>query len=193
MKKIILKGNPGYNLHRKKKLMWGSIAGFLLMFLLFITGYYIYGTPKNLITVGAVIVVLPTTKIYVQYLMLSWKNNADAEFYEKIKTECPNMKISCELQMTGSEKNFEIVYLAISSANDIIAYTTNEKTEPAKFEKAVTNFLNYYNWDTKVKLYMNLDEFKARLYELSSQVDELSEEQKEHMETVFEKISIMSI
>ena len=93
MKKIILKGEPGYNKNRKKKLMWGSIVGFLLMFLLFITGYLIYGTAKNLITIGAVIVVLPTTKIYVQYLMLPWKNNADLEFLGKIKSENPNLKI----------------------------------------------------------------------------------------------------
>lgn len=193
MNKIILKGEPGYNKNRKKKLMWGSIVGFLLMFLLFISGYLIYGTAKNLITIGAVIVVLPTTKIYVQYLMLSWKNNADPEFLGKIKLENPNLKIVCELQVTGSEKNFEIMYLAISKNNDIVAYTANPKTDLSKFEKAVTNFLNYYNWDTKVKLYGDIEGFCTHLKELSAESGEVNPEEKEHMETVFEKLSIMSI
>lgn len=193
MNKIILKGEPGYNKNRKKKLMWGSIVGFLLMFLLFISGYLIYGTAKNLITIGAVIVVLPTTKIYVQYLMLSWKNNADPEFLGKIKLENPNLKIVCELQVTGSEKNFEIMYLAISKNNDIVAYTANPKTDLYKFEKAVTNFLNYYNWDTKVKLYGDIEGFGTHLKELSAESGEVNPEEKEHMETVFEKLSIMSI
>ena len=193
MKNIIFKGEPGYNKKRKKKLMWGSITGFLLMFLLFITGYLIYGTAKNLITIGAVLVVLPTAKLYVQYLMLSWKNNADPAFYDKIKNENPDLKIVCELQVTGSEKNFEIMYLAISKDNDIVAYSANEKTDAVKFEKAVVNFLNYYNWDTKVKLFMDLEKFEARLKELSVNQTDLSQEEKEHMDTVFEKLSIMSI
>jgi hypothetical protein len=163
------------------------------MFLLFITGYLIYGTAKNLITIGAVLVVLPTAKIYVQYLMLSWKNNADPAFYDKIKNENPDLKIVCELQVTGSEKNFEIMYLAISKDNDIVAYSANEKTDAVKFEKAVVNFLNYYNWDTKVKLFMDLEKFEARLKELSVNQTDLSQEEKEHMDTVFEKLSIMSI
>lgn len=85
------------------------------------------------------------------------------------------------------------MYLAISKDNDIVAYSANEKTDAVKFEKAVVNFLNYYNWDTKVKLFMDLEKFEARLKELSVNQTDLSQEEKEHMDTVFEKLSIMSI
>lgn len=47
-KNKVFKGQPGYFLSRKKKLLMGSLAGFLMMFLFFVTGFIIYGTPKNL-------------------------------------------------------------------------------------------------------------------------------------------------
>ena len=107
-KNKVFKGQPGYFLSRKKKLLMGTLAGFLMMFLFFVTGFIIYGTPKNLFSVLAVITVLPTTKIYVQYMMLPWKNNADREYLEKIKAEYPDVDFYAELLMTGLDKRYEI-------------------------------------------------------------------------------------
>lgn len=188
-----IKGEPGYFRYRKKKLLAGSLSGFLLMFLFFFTGYLIYGTARNLITILAVLVVLPTVKIYVQYIMIPWKNNADAEYFNNIKNKFQYIDIYAELLITGSEKSFEITYLAIDKNENIIAYTENDKADASKFEKAVTNFLNYYNYNAKVKMYNNLNSFEEKLTEISDMAAEPTNEQKEHMGVVFEKISIMSI
>ncbi len=193
MKKVIKKGEPGYTKYRKKRLLAGSVSGFMLMLLFFVTGYVIYGTPKNLVTIAAVIVVLPTVKIYVQYHMLSWKNNADTEYFERLKKENPSLGIYCELQMTGAEKNYEVMYLAVSKDKDVAAYSHNPATDCAKFEKSVVNFLNYYNWDTKAKMYLDLQEFERHVKSLSEKENGITEEQRREIETIFEKISIMSI
>lgn len=193
MKNRKIKGEPGYFRYRKKKLLMGSLTGFLMMFLLFFTGYLIYGTAKNLITILAVLVVLPTVKIYVQYLMMPWKNNADKDYFEKLKAEFPDINLYAELLITGSEKSFEITYLAIDKDENIAAYTANDKAEPAKFEKAVVNFLNYYNFDAKVTLCKDTDAFEKKLAQISDCKNAPTNEQKEHMDVVFEKISIMSI
>lgn len=84
-KNKVFKGQPGYFLSRKKKLLMGSLAGFLMMFLFFVTGFIIYGTPKNLFSVLAVITVLPTTKIYVQYMMLPWKITPTGNISKRLK------------------------------------------------------------------------------------------------------------
>lgn len=193
MKNRKIKGEPGYFRYRKKKLLFGSLTGFLMMFLFFFTGYLIYGTPKNLITILAVLVVLPTVKIYVQYLMIPWKHNADVQFFEELKKKYPNLDFYAELLITGAEKSFEITYLAIDKDENIIAFTENESSDAGKFEKAVTNFLNYYNYDAKVKLFKNQKDFEKRIKQLSDGKDAPTNEQKEHMDTVYEKISIMSI
>ena len=192
-KNKVFKGQPGYFLSRKKKLLTGSLAGFLMMFLFFVTGFIIYGTPKNLFSVLAVITVLPTTKIYVQYMILPWKNNADREYLEKIKAEYPDVDFYAELLMTGLDKRYEITYLAIDKDENITAYSGNPKSEKELFSKAVVNFLNYYNFDAKVKLFTDIREFEKYLKKIETGKTSPTAEQKEHMEVVFEKVSIMSI
>ena len=92
------------------------------------------------------------------------------------------------------EKSFEILYLLIDKDENIIAYTQKqEKVDTDKFEKGVTNFLNYYDYDARVKLYTDLKQFEKKAVYLAGRNSELSEEQLEHVQTVFEKISIMSI
>lgn len=85
-------------------------------------------------------------------MMLPWKNNADREYLEKIKAEYPDVDFYAELLMTGLDKRYEITYLAIDKDENITAYSGNPKSEKELFSKAVVNFLNYYNFDAKVKL-----------------------------------------
>lgn len=193
MRKYISKGERGYLRSRKIKLGIGSLCGFMLMALIYLTGFLIYGTAKNYITVLAVLVILPTAKIFVQYLLLPWKCNAPEAEYNELSALCLPLKLYCELMITAQEKSFEILYLLIGSDGSIIAYTANQKSETGKFEKGVTNFLNYYEFDSKVKLFTDLGQFKKRAKQLAAGNQELSEEQREHISTVFEKISIMSV
>ena len=55
--------------------------------------------------------------------------------------------------MTAKEKCFAINMLVIDKDENIVAYTCDDKAVPEKFEKGVTNFLNYYDYNAKVKLF----------------------------------------
>ncbi|MCM1308581.1 MAG: hypothetical protein NC223_08285 [Butyrivibrio sp.] len=193
MRKNIQKGERGYLRSRKIRLGIGSLCGFLLMVLIYLTGYLIYGTVKNYVTILAVLVILPTAKIFVQYLLLPWKCRAPEEEYKELAALCLPLKLYCELLITAQEKSFEIMYLLIGGDESIIAYTANPKSESGRFEKGVTNFLNYYEFDSKVKLFTDLGQFKKRAKQLAARSAELTDEQREHISTVFEKISIMSV
>ena len=192
MKKI-QKGQPGYIRSRKIKLGAGTLCGFLMMVIVYLIGYLIFNTGKNLVTVLAVLIVLPTAKIFVQYLLLPWGVKADPAEYEEIKSVSSPLKPYCELMITAQEKSFAIVYIVIDKDDNIIAYTTQDKVETDKFEKGVTNFLNYYDFDPKVKLFTDIKQFEKRVKQLSAKNSELNSEQEEHIELVFEKLSIMSV
>lgn len=193
MRKNVYKGERGYLRSRKIKLGIGSLFGFFLIILIFFIGYMIFDTAKNYVTILAVLVVLPTAKIFVQYLMVSWKCNASKEEYDEIAALCSPLKLYCELMITAQEKSFEILYLLIGRDDSIIAYTANPKSDADKFEKGVTNFLNYYEFDSKVKLFNDLGQFKKRAKQLAARNQELNDEQREHIAYVFEKLSIMSV
>ncbi len=191
--KYYIKGEPGYMKNKKLKLMTGSIVGFLLIFAIYLTGYLIFGTPKNYVTILAVVVVLPTTKIFVQYLMVPWKNNANLDVLKRMNSEYAPLKVYCELIITAQEKTFEILYLLIDKDENIVAYTTKEKNDTDKFEKGVTNFLNYYEYNANVKLFTDFNQFEKRCKQLSARNQDITAEQKEHIAEVFEKVSIMSM
>ncbi len=193
MLKYIPKGERGYMRSRKLKLGIGSMCGFLLMVLIYFIGYLIFDTGKNYVTILAVLVILPTAKIFVQYLLVPWKCRAPEQEYTELSQICSPLKLYCELMITAQEKGHEIMYLLIDRNDNIIAYTASPKADTEKFEKGVTNFLNYYELDSKVKLFTNLGQFKKRAKQLAAQNKELTEEQREHISFVFKKISIMSV
>lgn len=187
------KGQRGYFKKRKTKLGLASLAGFFLMMVTFFIGYLIFGTPKNYVTIIAVLIVLPTVKIFVQYLMLPWyKKRSDDEYNNVVKC-CEPLKLYSELLITASEKSFEIIYLMIDKNDNIIAFSEKNAKDAGLFDKGVTNFLNFYELDSKVKLFTDLKSFEKRAKQLAANNKELTEEDIEHINFVYEKLSIMSI
>ncbi len=192
MKKI-QKGQRGYMRSRKIKLGIGCLAGFLLMFVIYFTGYIIFDTSKNYVTILAVLVILPTAKLFVQYLMIPWSCKVSDEAYDQVLRNVSPLNLYEDLLITAQEKAFAINFLVIDKDDNIVAYTADEKAQPERFEKGVTNFLNYYEFDSKVKLFKDLGQFNKRVKQLAARNTGLTDEQKEHIRLVFEKVSIMSV
>ena len=95
-----------------------------------------------------------------------------------------------------SPENDNIIYEFIGKDDkneNIIAYTKNEKADCQAFEKGVVNFLNYYDLNSKVKLYTDLKQFTKKAVQLAGQNAEITDSQKEHILYIYEKISIMSV
>ena len=192
-KKTNVKGQPGYLLHHKKIYGLWSLIGFLLVLAVFTVSYIIYQDARNYFNILSVLILLPTVKIYVQYSMLPWKNQIDPEQYASLKNTLGTIPVYCELLMTGSEKRFEILYLVIGPGEEILAFSKDLKSDPALFQKSVYQFLNYYNYDAKVTLYHDYEAYQKAVEALAAQYPTLSDEELNHIATVFEKVSIMSI
>ena len=187
------KGQPGYFKYKKLQNGFISLAGLLVILGIYIAGYIYYGTPKNYITILAICIFLPVAKFMVQYFMFPWKGYVTQEEYDEIASSCGELDLYSELMVTASEKRFQISYLLIDKEDNIIAYTMDEKADTVSFEKGVTNFLNYYEFNSKVKLYTDLKSFQKRCSNLAVRNKEITAENQEHIQLVFEKICIMSI
>lgn len=187
------KGEVGYFKYKKIQLGMVSLTGLILILGIYLTGYLIWGTPKNYVTILAILVVLPTMKFLVQYLLFPWKNFVVQKDYDELNNKCKPLKLYSELMITASEKRYQISYLLIDKDDNIIAYTPDEKADTMAFEKGVTNFLNYYDFNSKVKLYTDLKSYTKRCTELSIRNRDITMEEQEHILYVYEKISIMSI
>lgn len=85
--KNVPKGTPGYFKNRKIKTGMAMVSGYLLVLLLFFTGIITFADRGNLFTVAAIVMMLPTGKMTVNFLMYPRKGQADmAEFDEMCKS-----------------------------------------------------------------------------------------------------------
>lgn len=189
----INKGQPGYYKNRKIKFGILCLAGFLLVFSIYFAGYWIAGTNKNLLTVLAMIIFIPTAKFLIDYFMIPWKSFVRPEEYTEVEKICEPLPVYAELVITASEKRYSISYLLVDKDDNIVAYTTDGKADKEGFKKGVTNFLNYYNFDSKVELYSDYEAYISRCKEISALNLELTDKDDEHIALVLSKISIMSI
>ena len=150
-------------------------------------------TNKNLLTVLAMIIFIPTAKFLIDYFMIPWKSFVRPEEYTEVEKICEPLPVYAELVITASEKRYSISYLLVDKDDNIVAYTTDGKADKEGFKKGVTNFLNYYNFDSKVELYSDYEAYISRCKEISALNLELTDKDDEHIALVLSKISIMSI
>lgn len=187
------KGQLGY--YKNKKTILGIICliGFLLIFGIYLTGYMIAGNNKNTLTILAIILFIPTAKFLVDYFLLPWKSFATKEELDYVSETAAPLQVYAELLMTAGEKRYQISYLVVGKDETIIAFTKNSKSDCQVFAKSVKNFLNYYNFDSKIELFTDYEAFLDKCRELAVINENLTEEEDEHIMLVVEKVSIMSV
>ena len=187
------KGMPGYYKNRKIKFGIFCLIGFLLVFGVYFAGYWITGTNKNLLTVLAMIIFIPTAKFLIDYFMIPWKSFVGNEEFAAVSKECEPLPVYAELVITASEKRYNISFVVVDKDENIVAYTKDEKADKEAFKKGVKNFLNYYDFDAKTELYSDYEAFMAKCRELASNNSSVTDEDDEHIALVLSKLSIMSI
>ena len=82
--KNVPKGAPGYLKNRKLRTGVAMVSGYMLVLLLFFTGIIIFADRGNLLTVAAILMMLPTGKMTVNFLMYPRKGQADTSEYDEM-------------------------------------------------------------------------------------------------------------
>ena len=132
-----------------------TIIYYALSTAIFLTGYISTGSKKNLLTIVAVLGVLPASKSLVSVIMfLRYKS-----FKEKI--ECEGILNAYDMIFTSEKINYRVSHLCVSD-NCIIGYSEDPKFDENKFKDHVTSILaieNFKNLTVKVftdkKSYLN--------------------------------------
>ena len=141
---------------QKKYEIARTIIFYALSIAIFLTGYISTGTKKNLLTIVAVLGVLPASKALVSVIMfLRYKS-----FKEKI--ECEGILNAYDMIFTSEKINYRVSHLCVSD-NCIIGYSEDTGFDENKFKDHVTSILaveNLKNITVKVftdkKAYLNM-------------------------------------
>lgn len=178
MKKI-KKGRYGYIDYNRKSSVIKSAAMFALGFSILISGWLYNGTRENVITVIAILAMLPASKWLVNAIMFLRFHTRSSEFYERSQEV-----LSHNTNLPEQETKYFTFYDSIITLDKggsypfnmfacfdgcLIGFTDDPKTDLNLVTKHIKTMLkNNDILKVSVKLYGNEQEYLARLNELAS-------------------------
>jgi hypothetical protein len=114
MKNGFEKGARGYLAHKKK--VFGLATGLCLLVVaaLFVTGLVVTGTRNNILTVVAVVGILPTGKFLVDFLMVVPYRQVGDDLFNALEGDCGSLLRRYECVFTTREQSFYVPALVVS-------------------------------------------------------------------------------
>ena len=146
------KGKYGY-IHRKKLRLIAGILFFLLGIAGFLViGFLTAGTRRNLLTVAAVLLVLPMAKLLVILIAL-WPFSArPKEEYDRVAQVAGNGVFDTELVITSSTEKTCCLDYCIVTEEGVLACCLNPRQDKKKIEKNLSGYLSAHELNDRVTI-----------------------------------------
>ncbi len=162
MKKVT-KGHYGYIRYEKRKRLFQTVILFLLPLGLLIIGIVTTGTRMNLLTVVAVVGVLPACRSLVGLIMMFLQKSMPEKRYEQAKDAAKDLTAGYEMIFTAYEHTTNVEALVVCGYQ-VVCYTPDKKTDPAYLEKHIRQILssNQYT-DEQVKVMKDFKQYLQRV------------------------------
>ncbi|MCR5719236.1 MAG: hypothetical protein K6F84_01595 [Lachnospiraceae bacterium] len=161
------KGEKNYLKNQLKYEVGKTAILFAISLALFAAGYLTTHTKKNLLTVVAVLGLLPACKSFVVTVMYVINKGCSEEIQKICEKFEDRVCILYDMIFTSSEKTYKSQVCAVG-ADTVCALCTDEKTDEKNFETHVTDRLKADGiTNVKVKVFKDMDRFEKRLNELS--------------------------
>ncbi|MBR6637890.1 MAG: hypothetical protein IKK96_03415 [Lachnospiraceae bacterium] len=142
---------------------------------IFLTGYFTTGSRENLLTVVAVVGVLPAAKSLIACIMIWPHKSQTKEAYDEV---CGAAGDTCvvltELVLTTTERIMPIDFIVVKE-NHIVGFASNPKCDIQFTDKFLTENMQLNGHKVSVKIMNNKSKFLMRVKELADK--EITEEQ----------------
>ena len=169
------KGEYGYPAYERKRVILRTVLYFGISLAVFILGYVSTKTKENLLTVVAVLGLLPSSKSLVSVIMYLRIPQFSHEIYEEIAKHTGTVKTIYSMYLTSYKLNFPISCFVVRGGN-LIGYTEFDTCDTDACEKHIKEMLsqNAIKGIT-VKIFKEQKKFMDRL----SQLEQLEKGGKE--------------
>lgn len=191
MKKI-KKGSAGYLDSQLKIEIIRTIIYFVLCIVIFILGYWQTGTKENIMTIVAVVGILPSSKALVGVIVRFPHRSISPKTAHDIASKSEHLTVIYDLIITSTEKVMPISCIAISG-DKIFGYTDNQKVDLAHAGLSIKKMLQSHDFDVSVKIMNQYTPFLSRVEGLNNiQAIEKNDlkEQEEIMAQLIRQISM---
>lgn len=166
------KGTIGYLTYKKKTETSKTIVMFAVSFSLFLAGYITTKTKMNLLTIVAVLGMLPASRYAVSMVMYIKSKEIDSILYEKISPYISNDMIAgYDLFMTSYHATYKIRSIFVINS-EIYGYTDDAGCDTKQAEKHIDNLLKQNNIKAHIKIFNMLPPYIERLQTTQGKVSE---------------------
>lgn len=191
MKKVI-KGTYGYLRKKRMRVLIQTIILFCIPLTLLIAGIVQTGSKKNLLTIVAVLGMLPACKSAVELIMLikASKDTCSLKAKEEIEAAKGSLQGMYDLYFTSYQKNFPISHMVVLGKN-ICGYTENLKCDMGAGEAHLSAMLKQDGYtDMTVKIFSDLTKYCERLKQLNVLEQEKTVKKDEEVRALLFDISL---
>ena len=167
-KKHPVKGDFGYYSYEKKRRT--AIVAFLfgICLMIFFTGLIMTGTRRNLLTLVAILGVLPAAKWATSMIMIMLQKPVDRKVYEVTEEIAGDLTHGYELCVTAYEGRLSLDAVVVCG-NSIAIYSSAEK---GRFEFMETHIRKIIHGNglgnPALKIFRRFDQYKERISQLAS-------------------------
>lgn len=161
------KGCYGYIAYQKKATVVRTAFFFALSLAIYGIGIYSTGSNKNLLTIVAVLGMLPACKSAVNAIMFLKAHECSIKAWEKISAYDDKLTGFYDMYFTSYQRNFPISHM-VYKGNVVCAYTESEKCDCNAGEAHLLQMLAQDGYThMTVKIFDNLGKYVDRLGQLS--------------------------
>lgn len=169
MGRKIQKGQYGYLKSQRKIEIRRTVLFFGISFALFFTGLFFTGTNKNLLTIVAVLGMLPASKSAVSMIMFLRFPSGSVELYEETKIHAKSLPAIYDFVITSREKSFPLSSMVYKDRM-LYGFCERKGENKKELESYLKEMLdsNHYK-SVNVKIFDDFPKYLKRLDSLKSQ------------------------
>lgn len=156
------KGEFGYLYYRKLVLGVITLACFFVVLCLFLIGYFVTKTRNNIMTVMAILMVLPSAKFAASFFALLPHQCATEEQYKRVKAFAEDFVFLSDLVITTGQRTLPTFFFVVHNSS-VCGYAEWQKYDIVHAEKFLTENLMSNGQKATVKIFTDEKTFLKRL------------------------------
>ncbi len=191
MQSRLQKGSYGYFKQKRAWEILKTILMFAVAFSLFFAGYNVTGSKANVLTVVAVLGMLPSSKSAVSMIMYLKYHGCSSELYEKLTKEFGQFEQvlhGYDSVFTTYKVNYEVPSIVVKGGN-VCGICQKKGVDLNELNKHITQILSQNGYKANVKIFPQIEPYFARIRQLNELEGGKGSQDKEIMQ-VLKQISL---
>lgn len=184
----IQRNEKGYLEAKRKREIIKTIIYFAIPLILLIAGIIATKTKMNLLTIVAVLGMLPASRSLVTTIMYIKSKGISDQDYEQIRELLQPLTGSVDNVFTTYEKTYEVPSVVVRSGN-VCGYVAGKYKSLEPLEKHLTTCIKKEGYSVNVKIFENIDAYKTRLISINK-LEETEQEKDLMILQILHEISL---